>query len=122
MICPCYSVEHNQGSQNEILSIRWGWLVSKSCPTLVTPWTIACQALSMRFPKQEYRSALSIPSPGDLPDRGIEPRSVSCVAGDFLHWKADSLPNDLPGKPKCQVLISCEKSHPELLHIPVCQE
>ena len=32
-----------------------GSLVSKSCPTLATPWTVACQApLSMRFSRQEY--------------------------------------------------------------------
>ena len=41
----------------------------------VTPWTIAHQAfLSMRFSKQ-YWSGL-IPPPGDLPDPGIEPKSL----------------------------------------------
>ena len=51
-------------------------LVTKSCPTLVTPWTVACQApLSMGFSRQEYWSGLPFPSPGDLPDPGIEPRS-----------------------------------------------
>ena len=40
------------------------------------PWTVAHQApLSMVFPRQEYRSGLPFPSPGDLPDLGIEPRS-----------------------------------------------
>ena len=39
----------------------------------VTLWTIACQApLSMGFPRQEYYSKLSFPTPGDLPDPGIE--------------------------------------------------
>ena len=38
-----------------------------------TPWTVACQApLSMGFPRQEHWSGLSFPSPGDLPDPGIE--------------------------------------------------
>ena len=42
----------------------------------VTPWTIANQApLSMGFSRQEYWSGLPIPSPGDLPDPGIEPVS-----------------------------------------------
>ena len=42
----------------------------------VTPWTVAYQApLSMGFPRQEYWSGLPFPSPGDLPDPGIEPRS-----------------------------------------------
>ena len=38
-----------------------------------TPWTVACQAsLSMGFSRQEYWSGLPFPSPGDLPDPGIE--------------------------------------------------
>ena len=47
-------------------------LVTKSCLTLVTPWTVACQApLSMGFPSGEYWSGLPFPSPGDLPYSGI---------------------------------------------------
>ena len=50
-------------------------LVIKSCPTLVTPWTVAYQThLSMGFSRQEYWSELPFPSP-DLPDLGIEPTS-----------------------------------------------
>jgi len=42
----------------------------------VTPWTVAHQApLSMGFSRQEYWSGLPLPSPGDLPDPGIEPMS-----------------------------------------------
>ena len=41
-----------------------------------TPWTVARQAPpSMGFSRQEYWSGLPFPSPGDLPDPGIEPRS-----------------------------------------------
>ena len=41
-----------------------------------TPWTVAYQALlSVGFSRQEYWSGLPFPSPGDLPDPGIEPRS-----------------------------------------------
>ena len=41
----------------------------------VTPWTLAYQApLSMGFSRQEYWSGLPFPSPGDLPDPGIEPK------------------------------------------------
>ena len=40
----------------------------------LTPWTIAQQApLSVRFPRQEYRSGLPFPSPGDIFDPGIKP-------------------------------------------------
>ena len=48
-------------------------LVTKSCLTLVTPWTVAFQTpLSMGFSRQEYWSGLPFPFPGDLPDPGIE--------------------------------------------------
>ena len=43
----------------------------------VTPWTVVYQApLSMEFSRQEYWSGLPFPSPGDLPNPGIEPRSL----------------------------------------------
>ena len=42
----------------------------------VTPWTVARQApLPMGFSRQEYWSELPFPSPGDLPNPGIEPKS-----------------------------------------------
>ena len=42
------------------------------------PWTVAYQApQSMGFSRQEYWSGLPFPSPGDLPDPGIEPRSLA---------------------------------------------
>ena len=48
------------------------------------PWTIAHQApLSMGFPRQEHWSRLPFPSPGDLPNPGIKPRSPT-LAGRFL--------------------------------------
>ena len=58
-----------------------GGLVAKSCPTLMTPWTVACQApLSMGFFRQEYWSGLPFPSLGDLPNRGIETESPALQA------------------------------------------
>ena len=61
--------------------------------SFVTPWTVTCQApLSMGFSRQEYQSGLSFPSPWDLPDPGIEPRSPTLQAG--------SLPTEPSGKPK----------------------
>ena len=48
-------------------------LVTQLCPT---PWTVAHQSpLFMGFPRQEYWNGLPFPSPGDLPDPGIKPRS-----------------------------------------------
>ena len=53
---------------------------------LVTPWTIAHQAsLSMGFSKQEYWSELPCPTPGDLPDPGIEPMSLMSPALTEAH-------------------------------------
>ena len=66
-------------------------------PTL--PWTIACLApLSMGFSRQEYWSGLPFPSPGDLPDPGIEPLSLTFLR--LLLWQAGSLPLAPPGKPQ----------------------
>ena len=75
----------------------WGCfccLVTNLCPTLRNP-TIDHQApLSMGFPRQEYCSGLPFPSPGDLPDLGIESASLRSPAltGRFF----TSVP---PGKP-----------------------
>ena len=53
------------------------------------PWTVACQApLSMGFSRQEHWSGLLFPSPEDLPNPGIEPRSPAL--------QADSLPSEPP--------------------------
>ena len=50
-----------------------------------TPWSVARQApLSMAFPRQEYWSGLPFPSPGDLPNPGIEPGSPTLQADDLL--------------------------------------
>ena len=58
----------------------------------MTPWTVAYQApLSMGFSRQEYWRGLPFPSPGDLPDPGIKPRSPAL--------QADALPSEPPGKP-----------------------
>ena len=44
--------------------------------SFVTPWTVGRQAsLSMGLSRQKYWSGLPFPSPGDLPDLGIEPAS-----------------------------------------------
>ena len=56
------------------------------------PWTIACQApLTMGFSSQKYWSGLPLPSPGDLPDPGIELVSPALVGRFFT--------TEPPGKP-----------------------
>ena len=62
-----------------------GGLVAKSCPTLATPWTVACQVLCpWGFSRQEYWNGLPFPSPGDLPDPGIKPGSSKLQEGSLL--------------------------------------
>ena len=63
-------------------------VVAKSCPTLLTPWTVAHQApLSMQVPKQEYWSELPFSPPGDLPNPGIETVTPEFAGGLILyHW------------------------------------
>ena len=57
-----------------------------------TPWGVACQApLSVEFSRQEYWSGLPFPPTGDLPNPGIEPRSLTL--------QEDSLLCEPPGKP-----------------------
>ena len=89
-----------------VTSVCWGVCVcvcvcARTCTRalshvrlFVTPWTIAHQALSMGFPRQDYWSGLPFPSPGDLPDPGIKPVSpVSpTLAGRFF--------TTAPGKPQ----------------------
>ena len=56
-----------------------------------TPWTVAYQAPPpMGFSRQEYWSGLPFPSPGDLPNPGIEPESPTL--------SADALLSEPPGK------------------------
>ena len=68
-------------------------LVAKSCSSLCNPMDyIACQSpLSMGFPSQEYWSGWPFPSPGDLPDSGMEPVSPIMAGGFFTI--------EPPGKP-----------------------
>ena len=71
--------------KNERKSFSRVWLFT-------TPWTAVPQApLSMGFSRQEYWSGLPFPSPGDLPDPGIEPESPAL--------QADALTFEPPGKP-----------------------
>ena len=55
----------------------------------VTPWTVAYQVPpSMGFSRQEYWSRLPFPSPGDLPNPGIEPRSPTLREAHIGHYIA----------------------------------
>ena len=76
-------------SESEVLSPIW---------LCVTLWTVAYHAPpTMGFSRQEYWSGLPFPSPGDLPDHGIEPGPPSL--------EADALTSEPPGNPKCSYII-----------------
>ena len=66
-----------------------------SCPVVsdsATSWTVAARLLCpWGFSRQEYRSALPCPPPGDLSNSGLEPRSPAL--------QVDSLLPEPPGKP-----------------------
>ena len=73
--------------------------VAQSCLTLCNLWTVAHQdPLSMGFSRQEYWSGLPFPSPGYLPDPGIEPRSPTL--------QADALTSVPPGNKYFQASFS----------------
>ena len=64
---------------------------TQSCRLFATPWTATYQApTSMGFSRQEYWSGLPFPSPGDLPNSGIEPRSPAL--------QMDAVPSEPPRK------------------------
>ena len=97
-------------------------MYAQPCPALFDPMDCSPQApLSMRFSRLEYWSGLPFPSPGDLPDPGMEPASLA-LAGRFLT-------TELPGKPRVLVLqfssvaqscpTLCDSMDPQ--HAPACQ-
>ena len=84
-----YHAKWSQPEKDKYHDITYVKLKSLSRVRLfVTPWTIQCLELS----RPEYWNGLPFPSPGDLPNPGIEPRSPML--------QADSLPAEPPGKPK----------------------
>ena len=78
----CWSCSWSRGLKVKVKSLSRVQL-------FVTPWTIAYQAPpSMGFSRQEYWSGLPFPSPGDLPNPGIEPGSPA--------FQADALTSEPP--------------------------
>ena len=64
-----------------IVASQGGGLVAQLCSTFAAPWTVAYQApLSMEFSRQKYSSGLPFPTPGNLPDPQIKPRSPALLS------------------------------------------
>ena len=98
---------------------------SLSCVRLfVTPRNVAHQApQSMEFSRQEYWSRVPFPTPGDLPNPGIKPRSPAL--------QADSLLTEPPEKPKlidfikiknCSTKETCDEKTSHRLGENLCRE
>ena len=88
--------------RNEVKSEN---VVAQLHPTLCDPMTVARQApLSMEFSRQEYWSGLPFPSPKDLPNPGLEPRSPAL--------QADSLPSAVSVNKDATVIS--DSSHPKM--------
>ena len=83
--------------------------VARSCPIIcLTLWTIAWEGpLFIDFSRQEYWSRWPFPSPGDLPDPGIEPRSPAL--------QADSLLSESPGSCNWVLIFCYTHAHSSLL-------
>ena len=80
--------ENEKKSQNQISKVLYQGTRYRRIPTT---WTIACQVpLSMEFSRPEYWSGQPFPSPGDLPNPGIDPKSPAL--------QADSLPSEPQGE------------------------
>ena len=82
-----------------------------------TPWTIARQdPLSMGFSRQEYRSGLPFPSPGDFPNPGIEPRSPALQA-DALSSEPPRKPLPRPQNKTCSIRQNSTCERQDLLNV-----
>ena len=111
-VSPCFGICVLSG--HSVFIIVGRKVVSDS---FVTPGTVARQApLSMKFSRQEYWNGLPFPSPGDVPDPGIEPVSPG-LAGRFFTIEPS-------GKPGHRVtsyyyygsLYICSSSHAQAAH------
>ena len=80
-----------------------------------TSWTVACQAsLSVEMSRQEYWSGLPFPTPGDLPDSGIEPTfpASPALAGGFFTTEPPGKPHDY----EQALLLNCGNA--QVCHMP----
>ena len=76
---------------------------------LATLWTVALQVpLSMGFSRQEYCSGFPFPSPGDLPDPGLNTQLLH-----ILHWQMGSLPLCHLGSPELGIFHPEQNNEPE---------
>ena len=80
-----------------VMTLSSEWKSLSRVQLFVTPWTVQ----SMEISRPEYWRGEPFPSPGDLTNPGVEPRSPAL--------QADSLPTELSGKPHIKVKTHTEK-------------
>ena len=115
--CTCgqWMIHSNLAAMGNFMSMSYIllWKLLSRVPLFATPWTVQ----SMEFSRLEYWSREPFPSPGDLPNPGIEPRSPTL--------QVDSLPAELRGKTKgtgvaslslLQRIFPTQNSNQRLLH------
>ena len=99
--------------QHYLQQLEYGVKVTQSCLTLCKPMNYTIHGIF----QARYWSGQPFPSPGDLPNRGIKPRTPAL--------RANSLPSEPPGKPKNTGLGSLsvlqgkfltQESNQDLLH------
>ena len=89
MVLLTYPWSHGGKLEFTLVKSWWWFSLFRHVQLFMTPWTVACQPpLSIGLSRQEYWSGLPFPSPGALPNPGIEPSCqprewthVSCIAG-----------------------------------------
>ena len=92
--------EGEAGEEGDVVvTACWKWKLLSHVWLFATPWSIQ----SMEFSRPEYWSGYPFPSPGNLPNSGIKPRSSTL--------QVDSSPSEPPGKPK-SVLVYVFKRCP----------
>ena len=126
-----------------ISCVKSKWESLSRVRLFVTPWTVAHQApVSIGFSRQEYWSGWPFPSPGDLPDPGIEPpcrqtlyclcrqRSTFLISGAFMRFSEDGTtfrsfclwheaPTRLSVPSVLLVPAGISEISPGILHLPV---
>ena len=132
-ICDSSFLFHSLLSLNQAKMLIWmfkiHFLFSLDTPAMpnrfssvqffATPWTVAFQVpLSKGFPRQEYWNALPFPSPGDLPNPGIESESPASV-GNSLSLTHQGRPKHWLSQHYLANLYKSISPHSNSTHIPI---
>ena len=112
----CENLTNIHGNTYKARNSKWKWVKVMSLSRVglfATPWTVAYQAPpSMGLSRQEYWSGVPFPSPGHLPDPGIEPRSPR-NSKNYLH-----VITDVCEEPTTNIFIGLHPAGLQVLYLP----